>query len=392
MQKFDVAIVGGGMNGISLAAILPKELKIALVDGKNIQKIHENSYDGRNIALSSSSVEILETAGLWQNLQQFASPIRHIMVNDDQTSPVLHFDSALLENDAIGQMILADDLIRELQKEILKRENVTIFPGHFLTGIEQFNSSATLKLKAEKNEEISAKLVIGADGKFSKLREILGIKTTNKPYGQDAIICNIKHSLPHQNVAHEIFLPKGPLAILPLKNEFSSSIVLSQEKENAEIFLGDEGKKLLEIFLNKKCVFLGKIEVSSRIMSYELNLSYCEQYISKRVALIGDAIHQIHPIAGQGFNLGLQDVLEISQLIRHHSSLGLDFGSDLLLEEFQKSRKRHNKTMILATDLFNGFFSNDLWLMKKARRLGIEIVNQIPALKKIFMHYAGKVK
>jgi 2-octaprenyl-6-methoxyphenol hydroxylase len=236
--------------------------------------------------------------------------------------------------------------------------------------------------------QIKANLLLATDGKRSFLRDLCGIKTTDKNYHQTAIIFNIKHEKPHNFTAYEKFMPSGPFAVLPRFDIFSSSIVWSVENSNLPAI-----KSLSEFDFNKLVKdrlgnALGKFDIITEKSYYPLTLKFTKQYYSGRVVFIGDTIHGIHPIAGQGFNLGLKDIAELTSLIVKNTRLGLDIGNENLLKEYTKKRLYQNMQMIGATEFFNGLFSNNSKILTASRRFGISTIDKLKPVKKFFIKKA----
>ena len=241
----------------------------------------------------------------------------------------------------------------------------------------------------DNQRQITAKLILACDGKFSALREKFSIRTFQKSYQQTALVFNISHTKPHQNIALEKFLPDGPFAVLPLKQDTQSSIVWTVRQDKAEAILQFDEDNFLEQFKKSIGNYLGEVQITSKPISYNLDLTVANKFYHQRVALIGDSAHSIHPIAGQGFNLGIDDIRLLSDLVTEYIKCGLDIGSEAMLIKYHRKRKFAAYKMIIATDGLNGLFSNKSIILKIARNTGLGLVERTNILKKFFINNAG---
>lgn len=375
-----VIIIGANLTGLCTALALSKlGEEVILVDSKDIAIPPKG--DGRAIALSYGSKQILEEIDAWSSISKFAGPIKQIRVTDQYSPLFLHFNN----NETLGFLVEMHNLQKALYEIALKMPQISIIAKTECNLIENTRTEAVVKIN---NKNYSSNLVIAADGKFSKVRETIGIKTIDYNYHQKAIVCKVRHELKHHNIAQEIFLPSGPFAILPLKNQQESSIVWTEKTDTANILLNLEKQKFLYFLKQKFTDYLGEIEIMGPIMAYPLELKIAQNYYHNRVALIGDSAHSIHPIAGQGFNLATRDILLLMKLHKKYNKIGLEFGCYQSLQEYQKLRKLDNNSMAIITDGLNKIFSNDIFPLNIARKAGLYAVNQIPFLQKFFMNYA----
>jgi 2-octaprenyl-6-methoxyphenol hydroxylase len=230
-------------------------------------------------------------------------------------------------------------------------------------------------------------LVIGADGRNSITRRNAGIRTTGWAYNQTGIVCTVEHQEPHQQIAHEHFLPAGPFAILPLLNN-RASIVWAERSELVPAIMGLDETEFLEELKPRFGDFLGDLKVVGPRWSYPLSLKFAERAIDQRLALVGDALHGMHPIAGQGLNMGLRDVAALAEIIVDARRLGMDIGDTMVLERYQQWRRFDNSLMLAATDGLNRLFSNSIGPVRLARDFGLSAVNKMGPLKKVFMRSA----
>ncbi len=413
-DQFDIIVIGGGFAGLTAALNLSHSnphFKIALLEKYDIIK-QDKKRDGRAFAISQSSLKIFEKIGILENIKPFAGIIEDIKIVDGNSPFYLHFSNQNANENAndnanqnkskkipLGLVIENFYIHNALRDKALKQNNLEIICPNFYQEIEFEENQAVVVL--DNKRVISAKLIIATDGKFSALRDKFHIKTFQKSYQQTALVFNIFHSLDHKNIALEKFLPDGPFAVLPLKNEFESSIVWTIKNSSAGISLGSSGANKVETILQmdeenflhqlKKCVgqYLGEIKVTSTPFKYNLDLVVADKFYHQRMALVGDAAHGIHPIAGQGFNLGIEDVKTLTDLVKEYFECGLDIGSEPLLQKYNQIRKLGAYKMVAATDGLNSLFSNSSAILKTIRNSGLALVEKIPPLKKFFIKNAG---
>jgi 2-octaprenyl-6-methoxyphenol hydroxylase len=388
---FDVAIIGGGLNGITLASILARDgIKVVLIDQNLLTKRLSNRQDGRGIAVARFSKSVLEDYGIWQCFKTKYGTINKIIVADGEEPFLMKLDNDLVDSKPLGYIIEHDDLLQQLYKYAIECANLTILDNTQLVNFEANQSKVTLELS--NNKVIYAKLLVAADGKNSSIKKKLNIASTTFEYNQNALVFTIKHQKKHNNVAYEHFYPSGPFAILPLKDQHMSSVVWTERTEAAKIFANME-KEEISFFLQQKCQLThGNVEISSKVFSYPLSLVFAHKYYDQRTVLIGDSLHFIHPIAGQGFNLSLRDINYLANLIFEYNNLGLDIGSETLLANFMKGRKVDNYAMIIFTDILNRSFSNNSKILSYLRKIGLSLVDLRPSWQKFFINYTWSKK
>ncbi len=395
MNYFDCIVVGGGLVGSAQAAALANAgLNVALVERYPFEAITAAGNDGRASAIALASRRVLEHIGVWQEIAEHAEPIYDIRVVDEASTAFVHFhyqDAQVA--DAPGEPfghIIDNDLLRAgLVTYASQHERITAFAPAEITELSADAMMASVMLSD--GQSIKAPLILACDGKFSTVREKLGIRHRWVDYQQTAVVCTVAHEQPHDGVALERFLPGGPFAALPMKDyqgKHRSGIVWSETTEEAERLL-----QLDDAAFEKACAaqmgeFWGEVSVLSTRHSYPLKLMLSSSYIAQRVAFVGDSAHAIHPIAGQGVNLGYRDVAYLTDLVLQHAKLGLDIGSSQLLSGYASLRRRDALSMSAMTDGIDRLFSNDILPIRAARRWGLRSVEKIPPLKRFFMKQA----
>ncbi|MCE3233570.1 MAG: 2-polyprenyl-6-methoxyphenol hydroxylase [Rickettsiaceae bacterium] len=385
--KTEVIIIGGGLTGMLMAcALAQKQISVALIESEDLQKLNAKESDGRTSAISYGSAKILDHVGIWHELLEHAGPILDIRVTDGESPLFVHYDHKMVGDEPMGHIIENHYIRKALYEKAVQHKNLTILDNTRYTLIDYTPYNATVTLADGKT--ITSSLVIAADGKNSSVRQSAGIKTTSWAYNQHGVVCTVKHEKSHHGVAIEKFLPTGPFAILPMHGDHNSSLVWTEKSELAPLFMKMNDAEFQEHLELRFGGYLGKLEVIGKRFSYPLSLCLAQQYTSQRLALIGDAAHAIHPIAGQGFNLGIRDIPPLVSAIYEAKNLGLDIGSSGVLSSYAESRKLDNITMIAITDLLTRLFSNNILPIKHARRLGMGIVNRIPVLKKLLIKHA----
>ncbi len=389
-MNFDFIIIGGSFAGMTTALSLSNvstDLKIAIIERQNILQ-EDRQRDGRAYAISAASLKLFKEIGIYEAVQQEAGKIADIKITDYKSPFFLDFIGIEVDpqQGQLGQIIENYHIHNALRNRILEHKNITVFSPN---SYEEITFAEGVKVKLDDEKVISGKLLLACDGRFSKLRELYQIHTSQKKYYQTAIVFNISHELPHENIAHEKFLPGGPLAILPLKNPHQSSIVWISSDETAELIMALDEENFTHQLLKKTENCLGKISVISEKFSYPLILIEAEKFYHEKMLLIGDAAAGVHPIAGQGFNLAITGIRILCKLVEENLAQGVDISSSNLIMEYNKKARREAKKMLIATDILNSLFETKSFSINLARNLGIGLVNKIPKLKKFFIKSAG---
>jgi len=385
-QHYDVIIVGGGMVGATLATALSQQasLNIALIEAYPPQAMTADDVpDLRVSALTRASTTWLNELAIWQQL----IPSRISEFTDmkvwETPANIVHFDSADIGEARLGHIIENRHLQQAGLAQCEQAQNITfICPAK---PISRTDNSLIL----EDGRHLTANLIIAADGANSPLREWANIKVQGWDYDQTAIVCTVTTEQPHNKTARQHFLPEGPLAFLPLAHSNQCSIVWSNSTEEAELLnqLDDDDFKLaLAKAFNHQ---LGEVVDISQRASFPLKLRHADHYVETGFALVGDAAHTIHPLAGQGVNIGLLDAKALADIVIEAHSKGRDIGSLHTLKKYQRRRKADNIAMQLTMDLFKRGFGSELAPIRWARRFGLRTVNKHTILKKLFMHQAA---
>ncbi len=390
----DVLIAGGGFAGLTLAVALRQALgssfAVAVADPA-LGLSHAG--DERASAIVAAARRLFETIGVWQSVADDAQPILDMVVTDsrlhDAVRPVfLTFAGEIEPGEPFAHMIENRKLVCVLETKA--REVGVELRAAAVKDFSHPDSGEGPDICARLSDgsEISTRLLVAADGARSTIRTAAGIATHGWNYGQSAIVINVEHERDHEGRAEEHFLPAGPFAILPLKDH-RSSIVWTEQTREAEriVALPDDGfhAELEQRFK----LHLGIIRVIGARRVHPLGFFVARSFIADRIALVGDAAHIIHPIAGQGLNMGLKDVAALAEVIVDAARLGLDPGSAIVLERYQRWRRFDTMTMGLATDGLNRLFSNRSDLFRLARDVGLGMVERLPGLKRMFIREAA---
>ncbi len=389
-QNFDITIIGGSFAGMTTALALinaAPNLKIAIVEKLDILN-QDRKRDGRAYAISAASLKLFKEIGIYDEVAPHGGKIYDIKITDYKSSFILDFIGREVDvaQGQLGMIIENYHIHNALRDQVLKRQNITVFSPNSYEEIK-FNDLVVVKLDDEKI--LHSKLLLACDGRFSRLRELYQINTTQKKYFQTAIVFNIEHEKSHENIAHEKFLPGGPLAILPLKNSNQSSIVWIAPDQLAQAILSLDEENFIQQLTKKMDNCLGKIRLVSDKFSYPLTLVEAEKFYHEKMLLIGDAACGVHPIAGQGFNLAISGINILCELIKNNLLCGFDISSQSLIDAYNKKAKFEAKKMLVATDILNSLFETKSLSTTLARGFGLGLVNKFPKLKNFFIKSAG---
>ncbi|MBB4575207.1 ubiquinone biosynthesis hydroxylase [Rhizobium lentis] len=386
----DMLVVGAGYVGLSAAVAVKQaapHLKVSVVEAA---PEHAWKNDTRASAVIAAAVKMLEIFGIWEEIEPEAQPITKMIVTDSRTSdpvrPVfLTFDGEVAEGRPFAHMIPNVAMVAAL-RGACERLGIDIRHGLGATELKTEDSHATVMLSD--GSILESRLVVACDGLRSKLRDLAGIRTVTWDYGQSGIVATVEHERPHDGCAEEHFLPAGPFAILPLKNNRSSLVWTERTHDADRLVAADElvfEEELERRFGHK----LGALKVIGDKRAFPLGLTLARAFVAPRFALAGDAAHGIHPISGQGLNLGFKDVAALAETVVEADRLGLDIGSINILERYQTWRRFDTFRMGVTTDVLNRLFSNDAMPIRVARDVGLGIVDRLPRLKSFFIGQAA---
>ena len=387
----DVLIVGGGMAGCSLAcALAGTGFNVVTLDCVKQSAQTASEFDGRASAIAEAPKKMLDQIGMWRHLGKNFAPILDIRVADGESRLFLHYDHEDIGEDAFGYMVENRHFRQAVFARLKELEKATYIAPIELKSVACEPEGVRAELSD--GRRIKAGLLVGADGRQSQIRQDAGIKLTSWSYHQTGIVLTVDHEISHHNVAHEHFLPAGPFAILPLPGEAGqnnrSSIVWTEKDELVESIMALPEKDFAKEFNQRFGDFLGKVKFIGPRWTYPLTLQYAETSIAERMVLVGDASHGMHPIAGQGLNMGLRDVAALAEVLTDARRLGLDIGTASVLDDYEQWRRFDNTLMLAMTNGLNRLFSNDIALLKLARNIGLAAVNKAGPLKKVFMRHA----
>lgn len=385
-KRSDAIIVGGGLVGMTTAlALADGGLSVTVIDTQPLAQTVAPAFDGRASAIASASAQMFKAIGLWPELEAHAQAIHDIRVTDGDAPLHLHFDGRTVSDEPLGYMFENRRLRLGLHAASARQPQVEVLAPARVARWQADAGGVTAVLTS--GDERRGALLIGADGRGSTIREQLGIRAARWTYDQSAIITTVEHDLPHQGIAHERFLPAGPFAILPLQGHRSAIVWTVETRDEALVMaLGDIAftAEIAERFGD----FLGQVRVCAPRWSYPLSFHHAERYIGERAVLVGDAAHGIHPIAGQGLNMGLRDIAALADVLTEAARLGLDLGSPAVLQRYQQWRRTDNAVVGAVTDGLNRLFSTDIPGLARGRQLGLAAVNTMAPLKTFFMQHA----
>ena len=390
MQRADVIILGGGLVGLTLAIALDRHgLSTLVVDPADPATQVAPSYDGRATAVASSSWRMLEAIGVAERLAGVTCAIRAIRVSEGlQPGGILFAPGE--EDDPLGIMVENRLLRGALRDTALAAERLDLLMPARPAGVVR--DGAGVRVALADGRLLAAPLLIGAEGRNSPTRTAAGIAVAQWRYDHVAIVATIAHERSHEATAYEIFYPTGPFAILPMlageDGRPRSAIVWSVKARDAAPTLALPDRALAHEIGKRMGGFLGAIELAGPRFNYPLGFHHAASITAERLALIGDAAHGIHPIAGQGYNLGVRDIAALVEVLVDAKRLGLDIGAQDTLERYASWRRADNFTMVAATDLLNRLFSNDIKPLRRARDLALATVHRIPPLRRFFVRHA----
>ena len=387
-QNYDLLIVGGGLAGNCLALALKNSgLRIAIIEANSREHLHHSPAGDRALALASGTVMMLEQLNIWQGISHAATPIKHIHISDRGHFGKTRLSAEKEHVDALGYVITARD-IETYVANLVTESDITLIAPARVVGLMSGDNEVCVSLK-QGNESltVSAHLLVGADGGLSSVRQLLDIPQQITEYGQTAIVTTVKSSLTNNNTAFERFTSSGPLALLPVaKNQ--CAVVLTRTTQDAEELMTSSDSDFLATLQLCFGFKLGELSLSAPRRAFPLSLIRAEAMVSGRAVIIGNAAHQLHPVAGQGFNLGLRDVVKLAEMLTEQSELNKDIGETEFLQAYAASRKKDHDLTIGFTDTVVKIFSNEWLSLALVRNMGLTLLDHIPAAKKLLTRHA----
>lgn len=389
MKQTDILIIGGGAAGLTLAGLLgPSGLDICIVDPYPPQSVKKTAAEpsSRTVALMNSSLNVLRQAGIWEQIAPFSNPLEAMRIIDNSRpveEPVeVEFPASDIGLEQFGYNIPVPVLRAALFENVKAQKNIRILK----TSLKSFETNDNgVQAHFENGKSVQARLIVGADGRSSTVREMAGIETSRKNYDQVAITCLINHSRNHQNISTEFHYPAGPTAFVPLPGN-QSAIVWVERPERAQEILA-LGKEAFETTLQERSNdLLGGITLETKLQSWPLCTITAKSLTAQRCALIAEAAHVMSPITAQGLNLSLRDVAALAEEIMDGARLGLDIGSTSILKAYEKRRRVDIETRVFGVDHMNRIVSTDHKLFKHLRRAGLQSLDTLPPVKTLAMH------
>jgi len=392
-QDSDILIVGGGLNGPALALALAQGgFRVTVVDARPAPDRGEAGFDGRSYALALGSQRLLSAIGVWGAVAERAQPILQIKASDGLAGQgaaglFLAFDHAEIEEGPMGYLVEDRHLYAAFLAAMRACAGITLLSGE--TVVAQGATPQGVAVTLASGRRVTGRVLVGSDGRASGTAARAGINRVGRDYGQTALVTAVRHARDHQGIAHQFFMPGGPLAILPLAGGHHSSIVWSEEAGLAAEIAALGDADFLTALRPRFGDFLGDITLAGGRYSYPLVQSVAERFVGTRLALVGDAAHAVHPIAGQGLNLGLRDVGALAEVLILAARRGEDIGASDVLERYQRWRRFDVTAMAVGTDVVNRLFSNDNPLLRAGRDLGMGLISRMPGVRRGFIRQAA---
>jgi 2-octaprenyl-6-methoxyphenol hydroxylase len=392
MKTADIVVSGGGMVGLSLGLALAQGgLRTVVADTTPMAAQLDAAFDGRVSALAYATIRMYRALGAWEAMAPHAQPIREILVTDGATgraaSPFsLHFDAAEVGAPELGAIVENRHIRAALYARAQDQSDLTLIAPAAVKGVTVEGGSVTAALA--NGETVRATLAVAADGRVSPLRDAMGFKTIGWSYPQTGIVATVEHEKPHNGVAYEHFLPAGPFAILPMTGN-RSSLVWTEKRDLAPAILKLDEARFHDELVRRFGTHLGAVAAAGPRWSYPLSFHIARDFVKPRFALAGDCAHGIHPIAGQGLNLGLKDAAALAEVLLDAARLGQDIGALDVLKRYERWRRFDSVTLAASMDALNRLFSNDIAPLRVLRDVGMGLVDSIGPARRFFMRHAG---
>jgi 2-octaprenyl-6-methoxyphenol hydroxylase len=387
-QEYDLLIAGGGLAGNCLAlALKDSGQRIAIVEANAREQLQASPAGDRALALAAGTVLMLEALGIWQGISHVATAIKQIHISDRGHFGKTRLSAQKERVEALGYVITARDIEKHVA-DLVAESGIELIAPARVVGLMSGDNEVYVNLKQGNDSiNISAKLLAGADGGLSSVRKLLDIAQHTIEYGQTALVTTVKTTIPNKNTAFERFTASGPLALLPVaKNQ--CAVVWTRTSEDAgALMLGSEADFLAEL---QQCFGykLGELSLVAPRRAFPLSLIRAEKMVAGRAVIIGNAVHQLHPVAGQGFNLGLRDVVRLAEMLIKQHEQNEDIGAAGFLKEYAAARKKDHDRTIGFTDAVVNIFSNDWLALVAARNIGLTLLDHIPPAKNLLTRHA----
>jgi 2-octaprenyl-6-methoxyphenol hydroxylase len=387
-EPYDVIIVGGGLAGNCLAlALNGSDLSVAIIEANTKEQLLYSAMGDRALALAAGTITTLESLGIWQGIQAKATAITDIHVSDRGHFGKVRLSARKQDVAALGYVITARDIETHVAELVDKTGIPQLCPAR-LVGLmsDEKEVNASIKHK-EESLCLSARLLVGADGGNSSVRKLLDITQQVTEYGQTALVTTVKTSLPHRNIAYERFTESGPLALLPVGKNLCS-VVWTRSAEDADALMTGSENDFLEALQQCFGYRLGQLILTTPRRAFPISLIRADRMQSGRTVILGNAVHQLHPVAGQGFNLGLRDVVQLADMLHKQQEQGEDIGSAKFLNGYVAAREKDHRQTIAFTDTLVRLFSNDSLALAAARNIGLAVLDHVPAAKTLLSRHA----
>ena len=383
MQNTDITIVGAGSAGLTLALLLaPLNLNIVVLEQGKAPDIGPVSYQ-RVSALNLASKRLLSHLGAWPAIAKTAAAYQVMQVWDSDSFAKIAFNAETEQVETLGWICDNEQIRQALYQQLKNHSNVSLQFNCVINSVVQ--SDREVLINFNQQQLLLSRLVVGADGIHSLVRKAAQLPQMHRHYNQHALVATIKTELPHQATARQVFLPGGPLALLPLPDPYLCSIVWSVPAADSANKLALSATAFNQALTAASQSVLGVLTLQSQVRNFELQMRYANQWLNQRIVLVADAAHSVHPLAGQGMNLGLMDVAALAQLIEQQLKSGKDITEQRMLRQYERWRKAEAQSLIIAMEAFNLTFSNKQPVLKLIRAIGMNSVNQAPWLKSKIM-------
>jgi len=391
-----ILIVGGGLVGMAAACAMDASGASCLaVERAPAPALHDSvpedahKEDARTGAVAYGASRFLDDIGVWKHLAPYAGEIRHIRASEAGTRAFLHYDAALCGDAPMGYMLPNAAALAGLRARMAEASRLTTLYDTEIIALEHMPDGRIMARTAT-GIEITADMALISDGRRSALRDMLGISARHHDYRQTAIICTIEHEAPHEKTALELFLPEGPFAALPMRDACVSGIVWTVKNDDAPLYLALSDDEFIAELNKRAHDYLGGVARVYRKASYPLFLAHAKRYVEGNALLIGDAAHGIHPLAGQGFNLGLRGVQLLHDMVKTRIRTGLPLADAQEFSRFEALRRRDARELITVTHGLNALFASRLPAVRFARRAGMAALEHFSPAKKYFIRRAAK--